>query len=183
MTSVTRDELIQELQRVKDELGEPPSANDMREYGEYPVSTYRYRFGSWANALREAGFPPRSVGEPLPREDLIAELKRLAEKLERPPSAADMKTVGEYSTDAYRNHFGSWNNAVEAAGFDPTPEGGERLHRDELIEELSCLADDLGRPPTTTDMQEHGKYTLQPYYRQFGSWKAALKAAEIAETV
>ena len=181
MSSATRDELIKELQQVKDELGEPPSANNMREYGEYPVSTYRYRFGSWANAVREAGFTARSVGESLPRKDLIAELKRLAEQLGQPPSATDMKTMGDYSTDAYRNHFGSWNNAVEAAGFDPTPQGGERLHTDELIEELSRLADDLGRAPKTSDMKEQGKYTLKPYYKRFESWKAALEAAEIAE--
>jgi hypothetical protein len=183
MTSIARDELIEELQRLADELGEPPSANEMRNHGRYTVSTYRYRFGSWANALKEAGFAPRSVGDPVSREALINELQRLAEELGRPPSATDMKTAGQYSTDAYRNHFGSWNNAVKAAGFDPTPEGGEPLHRDELIDELQRLAAELERSPTTEDMREYGEFTVNPYYKHFETWKAALKTAEIAETV
>jgi hypothetical protein len=182
MTPISRDSLIEELNRLADKLGKTPSANDMRDHGKHPVSTYQSRFGSWANAVSEAGFTPKSVGEPIPRDELIAELRRLAGELERPPSATDMKTVGSYSTDAYRNHFGSWNKAVEAAGFEPIPEGGERLQQDELLDELLRLADEFERPPTTVDMKEQGEYAIAPYYRQFESWEAALKPAEIAET-
>lgn len=182
MAPISRDSLIEELNRLADALGKTPSANDMRDHGEHPVSTYRSQFGSWANAVSEAGFTPKSVGEPIPRDELIAEVQRLAGELERPPSATDMKTIGNYSTDAYRNHFGSWNQAVEAAGFEPIPQGGKQLQQDELLAELLRLADELERPPTTVDMREQGEYAIKPYYKQFESWEAALKSAEIAET-
>lgn len=49
------DVLLDELRRVADELGEPPTAVQMSKYGEYSVRTYRNHFGRWSKALKEAG--------------------------------------------------------------------------------------------------------------------------------
>lgn len=51
--------LLEELRRVAEELGEPPTVAQMDKYGEYSVATYRNHFGRWNLALREAGFEPR----------------------------------------------------------------------------------------------------------------------------
>jgi len=50
---VSRQELIDELQRLADEG--TPTADDLREQGQYPYVAYRNEFGSWTAALEAAG--------------------------------------------------------------------------------------------------------------------------------
>jgi len=53
--SISDDELKRELQRLADDLGQVPRAEDMDSHGEYSAVTYHRRFGSWLDALGEAG--------------------------------------------------------------------------------------------------------------------------------
>jgi tubulin polyglutamylase TTLL5 len=48
---------------------------------------------------------------------------------------------------------------------------------EELIDALQELADELGESPTTTQMNEHGRYWSKVYRDRFGSWDDALDAA------
>lgn len=51
---------------------------------------------------------------------------------------------------------------------------------DALRNHLRELADVLGRPPTTTDMDERGPCSANTYKRRFGSWNAALRASGLS---
>ena len=62
---ITDGDLITEFQRVVDELGKTPTREEMDEHSEYSISTYRRRFGSWNEAVAEAGFEPRRWGPDL----------------------------------------------------------------------------------------------------------------------
>lgn len=53
---IPNDALIDELHRVAEELGNPPTAVQMEKYGEYSVATYRNHFGRWSKALQKAGY-------------------------------------------------------------------------------------------------------------------------------
>lgn len=55
---VSRDELITALQTVAMEVGRAPSQRDMTEHGEYSVRPFYREFGSWLDALEEAGMEP-----------------------------------------------------------------------------------------------------------------------------
>jgi hypothetical protein len=46
---------------------------------------------------------------------------------------------------------------------------------------LQDVAEDLGGPPTTLEMNEHGECTSNPAYRFWDSWSDALEAADLAE--
>jgi len=46
--------LLAELHRVADELGEPPTFQEMSGVGSYASRTYAHRFGSWSAALEAA---------------------------------------------------------------------------------------------------------------------------------
>lgn len=50
-----------------------------------------------------------------------------------------------------------------------------RIEREKLIAELVRVAEMLNKRPSAGDMQEHGKWSQQPYYREFGSWNDAIK--------
>lgn len=55
----------------------------------------------------------------IPRQDLLDELTRLADELDKTPTARDMENDGKFDTDTYQNRFGSWNDAILAAGLEP----------------------------------------------------------------
>lgn len=59
--------LIDEMVRVATVVGRPPTEDDVDEFGEFSHLAYQSTFGSWAEALRTCGFPPRyRGGTPLP---------------------------------------------------------------------------------------------------------------------
>lgn len=51
--------LIAEIQSIADQLGRPPSLREIDELSSYSRSTYQDRFGSWNDAVEEAGLEPR----------------------------------------------------------------------------------------------------------------------------
>ena len=121
-SKVPKDKLLDELQRLKDALGEQPSAPQMDDHGEYWASTYRNRFGSWNAAIEAAGFEPLTGDTKVPSSELIAEIRRLADTRGDPPTFRDMNEEGEFGAKTYVRQFGSWNAAIKAAGFEPAIE-------------------------------------------------------------
>jgi len=72
-------------------------------------------------------------------------------------------------------HFGTWNAAKRAAGLVPR----RFATREELLELLRALGAELGRTPTTRDLDERrgGMPSKSLYWHTFGSLAAALREA------
>jgi hypothetical protein len=110
-------------------------------------------------------------------EQILAELRASAERLGRSP------TMREFADDPNTSvhpqtvieHFGSWNAAKRAAGLVPR----RFATRDELLGLLRELGDELGRPPTARDIDEHkGRMPSKSlYWHTFGSLTNALREA------
>jgi len=166
-------ELLEELDRLAENLDRTPRQRDMEQHGKYSVTTYQNRFGSWNDALRKADHQPTKQWK-VDRDDLLAELRRLGSRLGSSPTAAEMDEEGTFSSWVYLSEFGSWNEALEAAGYGPNQP--DALSRSELQTELERLIDELDRTPRKRDMIEHGEYSPEPYRRRFGSWNAALQS-------
>ena len=85
----TREELLELLKGLGEELGRVPTARDIEEHrGRMPSkSLYWHTFGSLANALREAGFDVPVGEEKLERA--LEQGVALAHKLKRLPKFAD----------------------------------------------------------------------------------------------
>ena len=85
----TREELLDLLKGLGEELGRVPTARDIEEHrGQMPSkSLYWHTFGSLANALREAGFDVPVGEERLERA--LDQGVELARKLKRLPKFAD----------------------------------------------------------------------------------------------
>ncbi len=86
---LTRDELLEQLRRLGEELGRTPTARDLTERRRSlpSVSLYAHTFGSLASALREAGFEVLQGEERLERA--IVQGAELARGLGRLPKMAD----------------------------------------------------------------------------------------------
>lgn len=185
-TGIPEADLLADLRRVADELDRRPTSEEVDDHGRYSGVTYYRRFDSWADALDAAGvtdeYPPRSHHHASDGE-LVAELRRLADVLGRPPTASEMDELGDYSTKTYRRRFDSWAVALRAADLDPErrPTGGEkrRIPTDRLVADVRRVAEECGRPPTVTEMRDRGRYAVTTYLDRFGSWNGALEAADL----
>ncbi len=110
-------------------------------------------------------------------EQIVAEIVASAERLGRSPTmrefAADAETAVHPQTVI--EHFGSWNAAKRAAGLVPR----RFATRDELLGLLRTLGEELGRPPTARDIDEHkGRLPSKSlYWHTFGSLTNALREA------
>lgn len=171
---VSDEHLIDELRRLDDELGRTPTYDHMQEYGEHSPTVYTQRFGSWNDTLRTAGLEPVKV-QNIPREALIGEVQRLADELGRVPTAADMRFYGKYTRTTYQRQFGSWNNVIKAAGYEPNVVSDIPI--DDLLGEIRRLKSDLGRIPRVEDIDRHGRYSRRPYGRHFSSWYDVIETA------
>lgn len=117
VSSIGREELIEELHRLDAEIGKIPAANVMRDEGRYAANQYFENFGSWDEALATAGIDIETR--------LIEELERVATEVGETPNTSQMNDLGAYSASYYSNHFGSWSEALEAAGVDTQSSGPE----------------------------------------------------------
>ncbi|WP_198665720.1 homing endonuclease associated repeat-containing protein [Haloprofundus halophilus] len=173
---VSEERLIRALRELDDELDRLPRFEDMEERGEFSGHTYLRRFGSWSDVKEAAGLESeRRTSRRISREELRDELVRLAEELGKPPTQEEMNELGSFSQRPYYRVFDSWSSALRAVGFEPNHQNGYEVST--LVAELQTLADGLGYPPTVEQMDEHGRFSAQPYLTTFGSWSAAWDAA------
>jgi hypothetical protein len=110
-------------------------------------------------------------------EQILAELAACAKRLGRSPTmrefAADSGTSVHPQTVI--EHFGSWNEAKRKAGLVPR----RFATREELLELLKALGEELDRIPTARDIEEHrGRMPSKSlYWHTFGSLANALREA------
>lgn len=170
-------DLLEELRRLAEEIGQVPSIRDMTKRGRYSKDTYCSRFGSWRDAVREAGMNPHpaSAQKQMSKRDVCEAIQNLADQLGHVPTSMEMAEHGQCSAKTAQNRFGTWNMALRAAGFEPNNESDISANR--LIAEIERLATELGRVPSTNDLKREGKFSHRPYFRKFGDWFSALNAA------
>lgn len=129
MPAPTREDLLDELQQLAQELDTTPTATDMNELGEYWSSKYQEEFGGWNDAIREAGLEPNQPRK-IPTDDLLAEISRLARELNKTPTKKQMNDLGEHYGRTYQKRFGNWSEAVRQAGLEPNQRIPEAEFRD-----------------------------------------------------
>ena len=125
-----------------------------------------------ALAAFQAGIRKRYTDEQI-LEELAASAKRLGKSPTMREFAADPETTVHPQTVI--EHFGSWNEAKRKAGLVPR----RFATREELLELLKGLGEELGRIPTARDIEEHrGRMPSKSlYWHTFGSLANALREA------
>jgi hypothetical protein len=110
-------------------------------------------------------------------EEILGQLRSSAERLGRSPTMREFEADAETTVHPQTviQHFGSWNEAKRKAGLVP-----RRFARPaDLIRQLRELGEELGRPPTAKDLDEHrdSMPSKSLYWHMFGSLKNALREA------
>ena len=120
----TKEELIQQLKYEFQRLGRVPVNMDIMSASKenrtaHPTTFYEI-FGSWSKALEAAGLEIIHK-RGYTKEGLIQQLNDEFGRLGKVPTAEDMKFASKenrtVSINTFRNFFGSWNKALEAAGL------------------------------------------------------------------
>jgi hypothetical protein len=110
-------------------------------------------------------------------DEILSELKECAERLGRSPTMREFE--GDRSAHVHPQtvieRFGSWNAAKRQAGLRTR----RFATREELLDELRDLGEELGRTPTGGDLQRHraSMHSKSLYWHAFGSLRNALREA------
>ncbi|OZB98018.1 hypothetical protein CJP46_02305 [Paenibacillus sp. XY044] len=150
-----------------------PVQKDFEKLEGYPSrKTFTNHFPSFDEALRQAGFdiPPKLN---YTKEYLLTEIDRFINEFGRQPYAKDMDDAKGYPSSYHFNkEFGSWNNAIKAAGL---KEKVSRYTDIELKEKFMDFVNLNGRPPKLHEFNNNPDYpSFWCYQNRYGSWNKTL---------
>ena len=122
MNKYSKESIIEAIITFNAEHGKPPVRKDFTSNKNYPsAATVENRFGSWSAAIEAAGLSVRknkAKHQTLSKEIVIEDIRIFYKKHGNIPTKKDFTKNPEYvSHTSVRNIFGSWNAAIEAAGF------------------------------------------------------------------
>lgn len=181
----SREKIIEDITKLQQE-GYSLSTRSMAELGFSGMVTTSYKpeyFGSWRNAIVAAGFDPKQVCRRKRKWtsdrvlERIQELHRAGEDL----SHSSAKRNHQYLVVVAINNrfFGSWREAVEAAGINyedvSKHEYWSKERISERIRELQAAGESLSHEDAKRNHGALVSAASSPRY--FGSWGAAIRAA------
>jgi hypothetical protein len=167
--------LLTEIRALETELGHEPRRTEMNLHGPVGVSVYADQFGSYdeaVDAVRAAAEQEETTQSPrdtsgartsgsASRSDYVDAIERVAEDYDGVLKTSVFDDRTAHSSSEIIREFGSWTAALDAAGVDR----GERL-----LSELRRVGAELGHPPSTTEMNRHGRVSAGMYNEYFGSF-------------
>jgi hypothetical protein len=184
-----RSQLVTDLKMVAEMADEAVWPRDIAFFCRYSIPSYLAVFGTLQAAFAEADLKENHLPRPVASWDKAwdpifgdarAFLEALREEFKEIGEAPTMVEIREAGTSAQQcyEYYDSWRDALLAAGIPPNKRSPRTSGtKEELIEELQRLAGELGYPPKTTDIDEHGKFGLSSYYKYYSNWQNALADA------
>lgn len=165
-------EIIDELQKYKEEVGETPTYREFDSYSEISSETVINYFDSWNEALREADLKINNYKAS--KEELIEEMGRVSKECcdgER-PTYLDIREYSEYPESQYEKY--GWSNIIRECGFHNQYIHITNQSLKEDIKRVSEVHCD-GSKPTIRDIIQYGEYSAPTYINRFGGWNSIMK--------
>lgn len=118
----------------------------------------------------------RVSGQPVSDEELLADLRRVAEMLGASTvSMPKYRELGKFDDSNLAKRFVTWNSALSKAGL--TISNEVNIPDDRLFENILTLWQHYGRQPRRSELAKPPSSISQgPYKRRFSSWTQALEA-------
>jgi hypothetical protein len=114
----TKNEIISEIRRIAASLSKKSlKKSDFQKHAKMSSSTVRYHFGTWNDAIKEAGLEPIDPVEaiknrdPIPDDTLLLDLIRLYNEYRKEPTGSLVNAKGKFSERPYRAR---WKNLSQA---------------------------------------------------------------------
>lgn len=111
---VSDEDLIKDVQRVADKIGQTVTIEDYEAHGKFHPTTLTRRFGSWFIVLEKCGLDATRSKLNIPMDELFENLANVWRALGRQPTLNDMsrKDLSTISSGTYEKRFKGWNNAL-----------------------------------------------------------------------
>jgi predicted nucleotide-binding protein len=107
-------------------------------------------------------------------ETLIAELKRVAKKLNKKGfTGREFEQTSKFKVGWYKRRFKNWNSALQEAVL--TPVVKFNVSDKEILDDLARVYLVLGRQPTKAEFNEHSDYSAGLLSSRFGGIREAMK--------
>ena len=180
-------DIIKVIRKIAKNIGHNPNSV---EYDKHPYRTARKetiikRFGNWTNALKTAGLKNVKDHKESTKEEIIAEIQRIAKLIKHSPNSREYNEYNQNTScaSAIEKRFGSWNNAILAAGLIPTRQCNQAFTKKEILDSIKAVVNDLNRIPLEKEYAKHpfGVCSNTVLRRNFDSWNKALIAAGLKE--
>jgi hypothetical protein len=177
------EQLVMDEIRAWHESAKPLYSHYMRQnYQELLAAGIRY-FGTWRAAIEGAGISYDSVRKyrDWSKERIIETIQRLQN--EGVDLSFRSMMLSKYAPMVYAairpNHFGSWKDALSAAGLAPEEIYRYRSWDDEsILSEIRRLNEE-GADLSSKKMDENSNPLIATARRRFGNWGAAVERAGI----
>lgn len=184
------ESLIDELRRVANVVGGSRLTRaQFKEEGRVGLTTLRRRFGSWQQALDRAGLGHlyndigvtaamrTQIGKSLRDSDLVQEMLRVADALGNEAMTVDaFNRHASIEANTLRRRFGSWREALKAAGLG-TSNRGRRYTQEDCYENLLRVWTHYGRQPKYAEMNASPSVVGgKAYMARWGTWMKAIHA-------
>lgn len=111
-----------------------------------------------------------------PDVELINDLKKVAEKLNKSPTIDEYNEHGKYHATTLTRRFGGWLKSLGMADLEET-RSPLNIPIEDLLKNIEEVWVKLGRQPKYNEMLKPvSKYSAGTYDKRFGSWRKALLA-------
>jgi len=171
--TVTRSDIIDDLQRVAADIEESPTRKQYCEYGNHSTATVVDRFECWNDAKEAASLPIYNARKS--RTELIDDLKRVKSDLDKTPTQTEYQEHGENSAAAIRTEFGCWTNGLRAADIELNQRGW--IPEAEMLIDLIDVTDGNIAPPPN-EYRKEGRFGghLEKKTAESRYWEACVRA-------
>lgn len=179
-SEIDREELRADVHEVADTMDRPPTQEEYTRLGRYSPDAVADRFGdgSWLDALETLGYDLDDRDRTCSADELRRDLAAVADQLGRAPTSVEYKAHGEYSPITVARRFGSgtWTDALQALGYDPSARDDERTPLGPVRDALDRVRNELGRVPTKREFAERTEFDPQTLANEYGNglWKGTL---------
>lgn len=177
-----KEEIIKEIQRIANELNRDTLTEKLfnKHSNSMAISTVKYYFGSWSEAIRRAGLKPIDPYKPPHRhkysdDELISEIIRISKILSQ--ETLSVKEFDHYSaidSSTITKRFGSWNIAIKRANLKPTKIS--EYTDEQVIDEIKRVATILNIDSLSMkEFDYYSKMGSATIPKHFGTWNKAIK--------
>jgi hypothetical protein len=177
---LSKEELIDDLRTVAKGLNlNYVSRSVYEKTGKYSATPFLSNFGSWINALKNAGLEiTRDTKDykKISESELINSVREVSKYLSKDSiTTSEYKKYGKYSISIILDRFSSWEKVLKEANLKET---GfiKKIESEDLLQEIERLWIKMGRQPTSSDIKNGiSKYSLNSFTRRYGSWRNSLE--------
>jgi hypothetical protein len=190
----TREQLIQILQDYNKNIGFPVPSKFKPKYGLPSSNVFYTNFGSFPNALKEAGIEitedNKVFRQKFSNEEILKIFKRLVEenilKTGKLLLMEDFRKDNEISGSTINRHFGTLEKAYELIGINQLKYNNDLLEKDMLSKYIQ-LATILKKTPSGRDLDKFCKdnkeyYSSKSYNFHFGGMNKLQQLANLKPT-